>query len=270
MEHKRNLMSKLFAILAFVICTAFVVNEYSLVFQLQQEVDYFTTDKQGNIYTVKGDELIKYDKTGKLRYRYSNKQFGKIDYVDASNMLKLLVFYKGFLTVVYLDNTLSENGKYIALDEINRQQSQLVCTSHNNNIWLYDQQNMELVRLNDNLETVQQTGNLNQLLNLNIQPTELLEYNNKVYLNSPNTGVLVFDIYGTYYKTIPIQGVRHFQALGEMVYCVTQEKVTAYNLQTSEISEVSMPLQEYENVRIEKNHLVVQSKDGLGVYSIKI
>jgi hypothetical protein len=59
-----------------------------------------------------------------------NKNLGDISFVDASNMLRILVFYKDFLQVVFLDNTLSANGETVSFDKIGFQQAQLVCSSH--------------------------------------------------------------------------------------------------------------------------------------------
>jgi hypothetical protein len=122
--------------------TSFAQLNFKIIATIDVEADFFTTDNQSNLYIVKANELTKYDKKGKLLYKYSNKNFGNIDFVDASNMLRLLVFYKNFSQIVFLDNTLSLNGESVSLDKIGFQQTQLVCSSHNNGLWLYDQQNL--------------------------------------------------------------------------------------------------------------------------------
>src|ERR1700739_3471195 len=102
-------MKKLFYIFIFITSSCFAQNKFNLVATIDVQADFFTTDNQSNIYIVKGNELTKYNTSGKLLYKYSNKNLGNIDFVDASNMLRLLVFYKNFLQVVFLDNTLSMN-----------------------------------------------------------------------------------------------------------------------------------------------------------------
>ncbi len=189
-------------ILLLISCTCFSQSKFSLIKTIDTPSDFFTSDNQSNVYVVKGNELTKYDKTGKVLYKYSNKNYGNISFVDASNMLRILVFYKDFLQVVLLDNTLSITGDPVNLEKVGFQQTQLVCSSNNNGLWIYDQQNFELIRFDQNLAKVQQTGNLTSTLNIELQPVALLEYDNKVYLNNPSTGILIFDIYGTYYKTI--------------------------------------------------------------------
>lgn len=240
---------------------------FSQVNAIPADTDFFTTDNQGNIYTVKANILTKYDKTGKLLYKYSNKNFGNITFVDASNMLKILVFYRNYLQAVFLDNTLSMNGDPISFDKLNFIQAQLICSSHNSGMWVYDQQNLELVRIDQNLERTQQTGNLAALLGVDMHPDGLLEYDNKVYLNNPGTGILVFDIYGTYYKTIPVKNAKQFQPFGNLVYYSTDGVIKAYDLRTADELTFSTPIREFKNFRLEMGILALQTNDSIRVYA---
>ena len=255
--------------LLFISTTAFSQGNYSLIITIETESDFFTTDNQSNVYDVKANELTKYNKDGKLLYKYSNKNYGNISFVDASNMLRILIFYKNFLQVVYLDNTLSANGETVSLDKIGFQQTQLVCSSYNNSMWIYDQQNFSLVRLDRNLETIQQTNNLNALQNDTLQPNSILEYDNRVYLNNPKTGILIFDIYGTYYKTIPVKNATQFQPIGDWVYYLVDKKVKAYNIKTTEEKEFEMPLPDFRNFRLEMGILMLQIDKSIVLYSDK-
>ena len=173
-------MKKIIYLFLFISINSFCQSKFKLIATIEIEADFFTTDNQCNLYVVKANELSKFDKMGKLVYKYSNKNLGNIDFVDASNMLKLLVFYKNFSQVVFLDNTLSLTGSPVGLDKDGFRQAQLVCSSHNNGIWIYDQQNFELLRLNQALEQIQQTGNLSLLLIID------LRHNFFVYVNNCN------------------------------------------------------------------------------------
>jgi hypothetical protein len=244
----------------------FAQSKYKLITTIDIETDFFTTDNQSNVYAVKANELTKFDKTGKLLYKYSNKNFGNIDFVDASNMLKLLVFYKNFSQVLFLDNTLSLNGEPVNLDKKGFQQTQLVCSSHNNGVWLYDQQNLELLRLDQTIEKTQQTGNLSLLLNIDLHPNFLVEYNNKVYLNNPSSGILIFDIYGTYYKTIPIKNAECFQPIADWVYFISDKKAKAYNIKTTDETVFELPITTFKNFRLEMELLMVQTEKSILIY----
>lgn len=260
-------MKKLFYIFLLFSSASFSQSKFKLISKIESDTNLFTSDNQGNMYLIKENELAKFDKTGKQLYKFSNKNFGNIDFVDASNMFKILVFYKNFSQVLFLDNTLSLTGDPVSIDKIGFEQAQLVCTSHNNGMWIYDQQNFELVRIDQNLEKTQQTGNLNVILNINLQPTGLLEYDNKVYLNNPSTGILIFDIYGTYYKTIPIKNMEQFQVISDWIYFISEKKAKAYNIKTTEEKEFEMPVTEFQSFRLEMGILIIQNKDSISIYS---
>lgn len=260
-------MKKLFFLFLIITSSGFAQGKFKLNATIDIEADFFTTDNQSNVYVVKADELSKYNKTGKLLYKYSNKNLGNIDFIDASNMLQLLIFYKNYSQVVFLDNTLSLNGEPISLDEKGFQQTQLVCASHNGGLWLYNQQNLELVRLDQTLEKKQQTGNLSLLLNITLQPNYLLEYNNKIYLNNPTTGILIFDIYGTYYKTIPVKSLLNFQPIGDWIYFVSDKKIKGYNTKTTDETQFETPLEEFQNFRLELDVLMLKTSKSISIYT---
>ncbi|MES2591728.1 MAG: hypothetical protein V4608_07580 [Bacteroidota bacterium] len=260
-------MNKLFYLFFIITFSCTAQSKFNLITAIDLQADFFTTDNQSNIYIVKANELTKYNKAGKLLYKYSNKNLGNIDFVDASNMLRLLVFYKNFSQIVFLDNTLSLSAEPISLDKIGFQQAQLVCSSYNNSMWLYNQQNLELVRVSQIFEKTQKTGNLSMLLNIELRPDYLLEYDNKVFLNNPSTGILIFDVYGTYYKTIPLKNSQSFQPVGDWVYFISENKAKAYNIKTTDESQFDMPVKEFKNFRLETGALIVQTNTSILVYS---
>lgn len=259
-------MKKISFLFFLITASCFSQSKYHLIASIETAADFFTTDNQCNVYVVKKDELIKYNKAGKQLYKYSNKQYGDISFVDASNMLKVLVFYKNFSQAVFLDNTLSLNGEPLSFDKMGLQVS-LVGSSFNNGMWIYDQQNFALTQLNTAYETVHHTENLNNLLNIELQPDKLLEHDNKVYINNPATGILIFDIYGTYYKTVPVKNVKQFQVIGNMIYYMTENKIKAYNTETTEESDFSIPAPDFLGFRLEVETLFLQTPTGISVYA---
>lgn len=175
-------------------------------------------DALGNIYLIHGDELRKYNPQGTFLKTFSNKRYGRIEDVDLSNPLKILVYYKDFQQVLFLDNQLSPAAEVISLERAGHEQTALVCSSVNNSFWIYDKQNNELLRFGPDLKVLVQTGNLKRLLELDLQPNYMREHGNFLYLNCPQEGILVFDIYGTFYKTIPIRGLHEFTVINGNVF----------------------------------------------------
>ncbi|HSH67024.1 MAG TPA: hypothetical protein VLB84_14840, partial [Bacteroidia bacterium] len=76
-----------------------------------------------------------------------------------------------------------------------------------------------------------------------------------------------FDIYGTYYKTIAVKNVKHFQPFGNLVYYNTDNEIRAYNLKTAEESKFEMPLTEFENFRLEMGVLALHTAGSILLYA---
>lgn len=207
---------------------------------LKIKSDFFTTDNMGNIYTVREDELIKYLANGKMFARYSNLKLGAIQLVDATNPLKILVYYKDFQQLVFLDNQLSQNSDVVPLERLGLEQTSLVCASTNNSFWIYSKHNNELLRFNENSQKIASTGNLKQILQTNLNPNAMKEHNGYLYLNCPETGIYVFDMFGTFSKIISIKNLKQFQVNENIVYYLKDSSFCSYNFTL--FDEVCKPL----------------------------
>lgn len=243
------------------------IGAWKRLFTVKYSADFFTTDNIGNIYLVKNDEIVKYNASGELLKKYSNKKIGKIFSIDASNALRVLVYYKDFSVIVLLDSQLSQNGENISLEDMQLEQSDLACTSFQNGIWLYNRQNAELVRLDESLNKVVNTGNLNRILSTELHPNFLLEYNGYIYLNNPSTGILVFDIYGTYSKTISIAALTSLQMREFEMYYFQNKKMEDYHTKELWTIDVALPDTNVVSARVEKGKYYLQFKDSVSLYS---
>ncbi len=241
---------------------------YNLLCKIPFAGGAFTTDNLQNIYLYRGSSLKKYTSTGTLLYSYSDESFGKITSVDANDPMKMLVFYKDFPEIVLLDNTLSLNGNPFSPADAGYPLSTLACLSHDNGAWLYDAQNLQLIRLDVNLNVTQKTGNLAQAIGIELNPDYMFEYDNYLYLSDSAQGILVFDSYGTYYKTIPITGLRTFQVRGNDLFYVSKNRIHTFHLKTIMEDETQAPDTLASEVRIEKNLLYERYNDTLRVYDI--
>jgi hypothetical protein len=166
---------------------------------------------------------------------------GSIQLVDATNPLKILVYYKDFQQIVFLDNQLSQNSDVVPLERLGLEQTSLVCASTNNSFWIYSKQNNELLRFNENSRKVASTGNLKQILQTNITPNAMKEHNGYLYLNCPETGIYVFDMFGTFSKIISIKNLKQFQVNENIVYYQKDSVFCSYNFTLFEEACKSIP-----------------------------
>jgi hypothetical protein len=255
-----------FLILSLVLCLGFRADEpLKRLYSIVSPADFFTTDNIGNSYFVKGDEIRKYNPQGELLKIFSAKSLGRITSVDASNPLRVLVFYREFASLLFLDDLMSQNGDVINLLDISLEQSDVVCTSFNNGLWLFNRQNASLMRLDENLASVVNTGNLNRLLGTTFKPVFMLEHNGYVYISNPAEGIFVFDIYGTYFKTIPLKDITHFQVRENLLIYFTKGELRSYDLKL--LGEASMPAPAAADARVEKQHYYLFYRDSLQVLS---
>jgi hypothetical protein len=221
-----------------------------------------STDQLGYYYEISDNEIKKYTAEAKLYYTYSNNILGVISSVDVTNPYKVVVYFKDFTKIIILDNMLSPTSDVIDLTAINQDETLLVCRSYNNSFWYYNFIRFKLIRVNSSLEETNNSGNISTLINKNIQPNFLVEYNNRVYLNDPKNGILVFDIYGAYLKTIPIYGLKQFQVKEKyLVYVNANNQVETYDFFTLE--KKIYKTEKYKEVvlvRVENNNIYIVNK----------
>jgi hypothetical protein len=210
-------------------------------FVVKARHDFFTSDHLGNLYLVHDQELLKYLPGGKLFARYSNLKRGPITSIDATNPLKIVVYYNDFQNIVFLDNQLSENSDMVDLTAIGYEQTAMVCAGANNSFWLYSKQNNELVRFSEQSKKLVSTGNLKPLLQQDLHPDYMLEHNGYLYLNSPNEGIFVFDIFGTFSKLLPLKNLHQFQVQETQLMYTNDSALCRYNPQTFETNCMELP-----------------------------
>jgi hypothetical protein len=251
-----------------VLSLAFAAEKFSLLYELPGECDFFTTDNLGNSYRVKNDLLEKYDPAGHLLKSYSNKSLGRITSVDASNPMKVLLYYRNFSSVVFLDNFLSQVGDPVNLQDLGFSNVPLVCTAAKGGLWLLNPQLPELLRLDGSLQKQESSGNITEAAG-DHTPLVLAEYGNQLFLYCDKKGIMVFDQYGTYRRTIAVQGIMNFQVRDENLAFIRHKHLVSFNLAT--LAEDSFPLPDSSAVlhRTEKDRLTLQCPGRLKIYRVK-
>ena len=198
----------------------------------KQQNSHVCIDDFGNTYVITKSEILKYNVTGELIKSFSTKRYGSIDFVDVTNPLKILVYYKDFQQIIFLDNQLTASSNMISLETIGLEQTSLVCTSANNSFWLYNKQNNSLLRYSEKSQQLVKIDNLKRVLDIDIKPNFMKEKSNYLYLNCPNEGILVFDIYGSFLKTIPIKNITEFDIQNSNVFYFKNKTLNEYSSQT--------------------------------------
>ncbi|HAM11717.1 MAG TPA: hypothetical protein DCP74_15945, partial [Bacteroidales bacterium] len=246
------------------------IQKFVLIKSIPQSQDSnFTTDRLGNAYVYNQSSLKKHTFESDKPVVFSRKDLNGISFVDASNPLKILVFYKDFSTLLFLDNTLSPSGDPLVLPDLNINQPIVVCTSNNNSFWVYNNENSQLICFNNKLQSAFKSANINQLLNFNLQPNFITEQTNFVYLNDPEIGILVFDTYANYVKTVPIKNLKSFQVIGETIFYYENNKLITFNTRTLAENSIKLPDSEATFCRYEQQKVYLQKKTGIDIYDVE-
>jgi hypothetical protein len=228
------LKARVIIAIAFITLCSFVFQTNDPVTRIKftEQKSRLEIDGFGNMYVITDHEIVKYSATGNLQKKFSTKRYGTIEFVDAMNPLKVLVYYKDFQQLIFLDSQMTESSNMISLETLGYEQASLVCSSSNNSFWIYDKQNNELLRFDSELKPLVKTGNLKRILDINIKPNFMQEHNNYLYINCPDEGILVFDIYGTFSKTIPLKNLKEFNVVNGDVFYFEKHTLKQYQSQT--------------------------------------
>ena len=84
----------------------------------------------------------------------------------------------------------------------------------------------------------------------------------------PEKGILVFDIYGTYNKTIPVTKLHHFQISNDLIIYFKDGKLNSYNMKTLEEGKISFPESQPLDARTEKEKLYLLKEKSLDIYNV--
>jgi hypothetical protein len=198
---------------------------------------------------------------------YAERNSGRLTSVDAGNPLKIILFYRDFAQLQLLNNKLALEST-IDLRNTGIMQPLVACQSYLDGYWIFDQQDFSLKKIDLSLRIVAQSGDMNQTLGYALQPAAMEESNEHLYMNNPATGILVFDKFGSYYKTIPVTGIQSFQVIEKNLLYVKDNKLNQFNLATFDDHEIILPPHDsLLSARFEQHKIFLLTTGSLTFYS---
>ena len=189
----------------------------------------FTTDNLGNLYVLtRNNQLKKLSPNGDSISVYNDvRRYGKVYAIDATNPLKLLLYYKDFGTVVVLDRFLNVRTT-LNLRQHNIFQVKAVSQSYDNNIWLYDEQEARLQKLDEEGNLLLQFADFRQGIDAAPSPVRLIDYDRQLYLYDPGTGLFIFDYFGSLKSRLAFTGWRDFQVVDNKIFGLKNNVLQQY------------------------------------------
>lgn len=246
--------------------------DFQRTLTLSQDIVDFTVDNLGNMYVLNRDnQLKKVDPRGDSLAVFNDvRRYGKIAFVDATNPLKILVYYREFTTVIELDRFLNIVNT-IDLRKQNILQAKAIGLAYDNNVWVFDELDAILKRIGDDGSLVDQTTDFRQLFDSVPDPTVIRDQGGYVYLYDPAKGVYIFDHYGALKTHLDLLGWQDFDVIGKNLLGRDDRNLYRYQPGTLDLQEQPIPAayRDAIRIRITPNVIYVLKKTGLEVYTKK-
>ena len=172
-------------------------------------ISYASRDARGALYigTQSGD-VIKVRENLQTDILFSPPRPANVALLDASNSLRIFVFYDDLQEFIYLDRFLTETARY-SLEGFTTF-ANLATPSLDNNIWIFDQQQFLISKFNPLTRAITLSIPLERSLPAgNYKIESMVEYQNQLFLADSNKGILIFDNLGNYIDLLPISQLQH-------------------------------------------------------------
>jgi hypothetical protein len=238
----------------------------ALVNSVVGDIVDFTTDNLGNIYVISSTNQLKKlnEKGDSISVVNDIRRFGKISAVDASNPLKVLVYYKDFSRLVILDRLLNIRNT-IDLRQQNIFQVKAFTISYDNNIWLYDELDSKIKKLDDNGKVLVQTIDFRQLFDEAPSPTLMFDRDGLLFLYDSEKGLSSFDYYGALKNNLQLKNIQDLQVLDKNTITGRDSShIILYKTATLQTYtyRLSSPLGNYKKIRFTGTKLYALTKNG--------
>ena len=243
---------------------------FSLLRTIPGDIESFTVDNLDNIYILNShNQVKKLNANGDSVAVFNDvKKYGKATLLDVSNPLKVLLYYKDFATIVVLDRFLNVVNS-IDLRKQNIFQAKAVAQSYDNKVWVYDELENKLKKVDEEGKTLFETPDFRQLFGQAPVPQKIFDQDKLVYLYDSAQAVFVFDYYGALKNKILITKWQNFKIAGKYIFGSNADTLHRYEISSFRLDEWKMPEEIFRSraFNFSSTRLYALKKDGLEVYS---
>ena len=194
-------------------------SSFRLVKTFTYDIASFAVNNIGELYVINSEnQLKKFNQNGDSVGVFNEvSKYGTLSYVEAQNPWRTILFYKDYSTILLLDKYLNVLAT-INLRKHNIFQVKRVTTSYDNNIWLFDEQESKLKKIDDGGNVLLETIDLRSIFDSVPSPVSIIDHEGFVYLYDPQKGLFVFDYYGTFKNKLTFLNWQDLDVAGKVVY----------------------------------------------------
>ena len=267
-----NRLLSLIFIWSCTIAAAQTDSSFQFVKTVKGDIVTFTVDNLDYIYLLGStNQVKKLNANGDSVAVFNNvRKYGQASLIDVSNPLKVLLYYSDFATIVVLDRMLNVRNT-IDLRKQNILQVRAIGQSYDNKIWLYDELDNKLKKIDEDGKLLWETPDFRQLFGEALMPQKIFDQDQYVYLCDSTRAVFVFDYYGALKNKIPIAGWQNLKVAGKYIFGSKDNKIFRYNTRTLTTDEWKMPGELYLShaFNFSSTRLYALKNDMIEIYSFR-
>ncbi len=247
-------------------------SNFQLVKSMKLQATDFALDNLNNLYILSStDQLKKFNEAGDSIAVYNDvKKFGKLNSIDVTNPLKILLFYKDFSTIVILDRLLSARGS-VDLRKQSIAQATAIGSSYDNNIWIFDAIDNKLKKIDENGNLLLETVDFRTVFDESFMPQKILDTYGLVHLYDSAVGLLIFDHYGSFQKKYPLAKWQNINVFDKSIAGVHNNNIIMYNTSNFMQKQYQFPSSfgSFNQYIIGNTRLFTLSKDSVNIYNFR-
>ncbi len=202
---------------------------------------HYYTDHLENVYFIDGYKLLKIDTATGEVMEFGSYSAGEITLADVSNPFQIMVLYRDFNRIVFLDNKLSRLRSEIDLSELGIEQAVLACTSGRGGMWIFSDRDNRIIYFDQQLRNTHQSMVIGSIAGPAGKPVSMTEAQNRLYLYIPRKGILVFDRFASYIATVPYSGPERFRVTGNNIIYYDGRKLISMDMESGEEIYLDLP-----------------------------
>jgi hypothetical protein len=228
-------------------------------------IENFEVDNLGSLYLFGTNQQLKkldakFDSVGLFN---DVRRYGRLYGMDVSNPLRVILWYKDFSTLIILDRFLNLRTS-INLNGVGILQCAAVAQSYDNNIWLFDDMDSKLKKIDEEGNLLLESADFRMLFDNPPRPHKLEDFNKQLYAYDSTRGLLLMDYFGAYQKFLPYTGWKNLQGIGKGL--IATDGTNLIYLKADGINMNKIPLtQEMRSarkIRLQGTRLFVQDTKG--------
>jgi len=241
-----------------IICVLFVFSAsgqkdsaFVLVRTITGDIADFTTDNLGNLFLIGERQQVKkldnnFDSVGLFN---DVRRYGKLYSVDASNPLKVLLYYREFSTIVVLDRFLNTRNT-IDLRQSDIFQCRAVSLSYDNNIWVFDDLEYKIKKLDEAGKPILETTDFRMLFDNPPRPNRIEDFNKYLYIYDSTKGLFIFDYFGALKNQVALKGLKDVQGFSKGIIARDATGLVYYEPATIVTTHQNLPVRIASAIKI--------------------